>query len=67
MQRYDVSLIRNIGIREGIRMQIRVETFNLPNHTNFQGISLGLGSSNFGQVTSARDPRRIQLGAKLSF
>jgi hypothetical protein len=67
MQRFDVSLMRNIQVRESMRVQLRLETFNLPNHTNFQGISTALGSSNYGQVTSARDPRRIQLGAKLTF
>jgi hypothetical protein len=50
-----------------LRLQIRGETFNFVNHTNFQGVSTALGATNYGQVTSAREPRRIQVAAKLIF
>lgn len=66
-QQWDISLIRNVRIREKLRLQVRGETFNFLNHTNYAGISTGLGATNFGQVTSAREPRRIQLGLKLGF
>lgn len=66
-QQWDVSLIRNVRIRENIRLQIRGETFNFLNHTNYSAVATGLGTSNFGQITSAREPRRIQLALKLQF
>ena len=42
-------------------------SFNTWNHTEFNQVSNGLGSSNFGQVTSAFDPRIFQLGGKIYF
>jgi hypothetical protein len=66
-QRWDVSLFKNFTIREGWRMQFRTETFNFVNHTNYQAVSTSLGATNFGQVTTSRDPRRVQLGLKLTF
>jgi len=46
---------------------MRVESFNTFNHTQFQNINANTNDPNFGQVTSAYDPRVLQLGAKLSF
>jgi hypothetical protein len=54
-------------------MEFRAESFNTWNHTQFQGdvqgggISTALGSSNFGHITAAHDPREFQLGLKLYF
>jgi hypothetical protein len=66
-ERWDVSLFKSYTLTELLRLQIRVETFNTLNHTNFQGVSTALGATNYGQITSTREPRRIQLGAKLIF
>jgi Carboxypeptidase regulatory-like domain len=49
------------------RFEFRAESFNVWNHTQFDQVSNGLGASNFGQVTSAFDPRVFQFGAKLYF
>ena len=65
--RLDTSVFRNVKLTERFGLQLRFESFNTLNHTNYLGISTSLGASNFGQVTSAREPRRIQLGAKLVF
>ncbi len=66
---WNLSLFKSFVFSEtrGSRFEIRVETFNTWNHTEFQNVSNGLGSSNFGQVTSAFDPRIFQLGGKLYF
>ena len=66
-QQWDVSLYRNIVIRERARLQIRGESYNFFNHANYSGVSTALGATNFGQITSTRDPRRVQLGMKLDF
>jgi hypothetical protein len=47
--------------------QLRFESFNAFNHTQFNAISTTRTASNFGAVTSAWDPRVFQLGAKLLF
>lgn len=66
-QRWDLALYKNIAIGERVKFQFRGETFNTFNHTNYSSISTANTSSLFGQVTAYRDPRIIQLGAKLDF
>ena len=65
----DLSLFKSFVFNEarGSRFELRAESFNTWNHTEFTQVSNGLGSSNFGQVTSAFDPRVFQFGAKLYF
>jgi hypothetical protein len=70
--RVDVGLFRNFRIYEGVAFQVRGEAFNVINHTNFQGVCTNASGSgclpySFGQVTSTRDPRLLQVGGKLSF
>ena len=68
MVRWDASLYKNTNITERVSAQFRAEAFNVLNHTNFDGFSsLRLGSSFFGQIDSARDPRIIQVALKLIF
>jgi hypothetical protein len=66
---WNLSLFKNFVFSEtrGSRLEFRVETFNTWNHTQFNGVSNNLGSSNFGQFTSAFDPRILQLALKLYF
>ena len=66
---WNVSLFKSFAISEsrGSRFELRVETFNTFNHTEFNGVGTTLGNSQFGQVTSTWDPRTFQLGAKLLF
>jgi hypothetical protein len=75
---WDLSLFKNFLLSEtrGSRLEFRVETFNTWNHTQFNGTgdqfngfnaTTGLPNGNFGQVTSAFDPRIFQLGLKLYF
>jgi len=66
----DASLFRDFpGILkvESSNLQFRAEFYNISNHVNFNGYGTTFGSPNFGQATSARDPRTIQLGLRLSF
>jgi carboxypeptidase family protein len=72
---WNLSLFKSFVISEsrGSRFEFRAESFNTWNHTQFKGdyntggISTNVGSSNFGHVTGAFDPREFQLGAKLIF
>lgn len=66
-QTVNASLIKNTALTENIDLQLRGEVFNLFNHPNFNLPDNFLGSPTFGQITSARDPRHIQLGVKLLF
>jgi hypothetical protein len=71
----DLSIIKNWRIKERGRLQFRAESFNVVNHTNLGFVSGGFSpgtngfnsSGTFGTITTARNPRNIQLGMKLSF
>jgi hypothetical protein len=52
---------------EGPRLELRFESFNTFNHTEFNGIDTGTNDSTYGQVTSTYDPRELQFGGKLLF
>ena len=66
---WNISLFKSFLLSEshGSRFELRVESFNTFNHTQFNGISTSFSASNFGQVTSVWDPRVFQLGGKLIF
>jgi len=62
----DLSVAKNIAIREHVRFQLRGDAFNAFNHTNLTGLVTDISKSNFGRLTSAT-PRNIQIGARVSF
>lgn len=66
-QNFNLSLVKNTALSERMSVQFRAEAFNLFNHPNFGLPDNFLGSPTFGRITSARDPRHIQFGAKLLF
>jgi len=67
-QRWDLSMSKNLRFGENMRLQIRGEATNLFNHTNPNALgTTQTTTSTFGTVTSYRDPRIIQLGAKFYF
>jgi hypothetical protein len=68
-QNWNLSLFKSFPFNEDRtrRFELRAESFNVWNHTQFDAVSNGLGASNFGQVTSAFDPRVFQFGGKLYF
>jgi hypothetical protein len=63
----DLGLEKNTRITESMSIQIRAEFFNIFNHTQFKNPEGNFSSSNFGVVTSARDPRIGQLSAKFNW
>lgn len=63
----DVSFSKATALRENIKLQFRAEFFNIFNHTQWASVGASVGSSTFGQVVSARDPRITQLGLRLTF
>lgn len=65
--RWDASLLKNTNVGDHVIAQFRVEASNVLNHSNYDGVVTNLVDPHFGQVYSARDPRIIQLGLKLSF
>ena len=49
------------------QLELRWEVFNALNKVNFDIPSRIFGTDNFGRIFSAKSPREMQLGAKLSF
>jgi hypothetical protein len=72
---WNLSVFKNFVFSKerGANLQFRAEFFNVWNHTQWigdtqnNGISTNFGASNFGAVTTAADPRTIQLALKFSF
>jgi len=63
----DFALMRRIGIGGERAIELRLEVFNLLNTANFGAPSTQLGPASFGTITSALDPRVVQLAAKFWF
>ncbi|MCU1291087.1 MAG: TonB-dependent receptor [Acidobacteria bacterium] len=65
--RTDLTLAKNIRFTENLRLQLRAESYNVFNTTNFRTISTNITATNFGQVTATRDPRTFQFAVKFYF
>ncbi len=74
----NASLIRDFSIREKYTLEFRAEAFNLTNTlqpgislpslaAGASGLGLTLGTPTFGEITSAQDPRILQLALKFTF
>jgi len=60
-----VSKFVNLGDR--FSLQLFAEMFNLTNRVNYYNPDGDMSSSNFGQYSSAMDPRLIQFGMRFNF
>ena len=79
LNNWDMSLAKVTKITESKQLELRFEAFNLFNHAQFGNpdgdISSGYPSyvngsnqgGTFGLITSARDPRIMQIGVRLTF
>jgi hypothetical protein len=63
----DLSVFKNVDVRTGQRIQVRIEMFNLFNQERFGQPGNSIGTANFGRITSAADGRVVQLGIKYLF
>jgi hypothetical protein len=66
---FDLGLYKDTKITESTKVELRLEVFNLFNHTQFidNAVGIDINSSFFGRATGAFDPRIIQLAAKFYF
>jgi Carboxypeptidase regulatory-like domain/TonB dependent receptor len=66
----DLALLKSVRISEGKAVQLRMEAFNVFNHSQFFGpssVNGDISSPLFGQVVQASPPRLLQLAAKFTF
>jgi hypothetical protein len=69
----DTALIKRTKFKENLNLELRLEAFNVFNHTNFSvGNNLDINSTNFGKITSTtfggnNNERIIQIAFKFNF
>jgi hypothetical protein len=63
----DLAVMRRVGIGGERAIELRVEVFNLLNTVNLGAPAAQLGPASFGTITTALDPRVVQLAAKFWF
>jgi hypothetical protein len=65
---WDLSVFKNMAIKETLKAQFRCEALNALNTPLFYGPNVSFGSSTFGKITSqANFSRQLQLAIRLSF
>jgi hypothetical protein len=68
LENWNLSLFKSIPFKEGgPRIELRFESFNTFNHTQFQNLDLNNHDGNFGQTTGIYQPRALELGGKFIF
>jgi hypothetical protein len=65
---WDLSLFKNFPVKERMNLQLRLESFNAFNHTQWGVPTYDASSPQFGQITDTNVPGRInQLGGKFTW
>jgi hypothetical protein len=64
---FTTSLYKSFTFTERAHFELRIESFNTFNHTQFNNIDTKNTDGNFGQVTNTWDPRTLELGGKFVF
>jgi hypothetical protein len=67
LNNWDVALLKDTPIKEGMNLELRTELFNAFNHAQFLLPDGNFNSSTFGLVNRANAPRIMQLSLKLLF
>ena len=70
LDNYDMALLKSTAITESTKLQFRAEAFNVFNHAQFKnpdGLVNDTNQGGFGYVTSANDPRIMQVALKFLF
>jgi hypothetical protein len=66
---WNISLFKEFVLNEnrGSALELRFESFNTLNHTQFDGVNSTYGAGGFGAINSVFDPRVFQFALKLKF
>jgi len=69
---WDISLLKDVPVREHQHVELRFEFFNIANHPNFDSPNRNFDSPAFAAVQSQnaygqKPPRQIQLGVRYVF
>jgi len=64
---FTTSLYKSFSLTERARFELRADSFNTFNHTQFNAFNNTVSNSNFGFVTGTQDPREFEFGGKFIF
>jgi hypothetical protein len=64
---FNTALYKSFALGEGAHFELRADSFNTFNHTQFNAINTNVSQNNFGFVTGAQDPRVFEFGGKFVF
>lgn len=72
---WDISIYKNMKFTERLSSQLRLETYNTFNHTQFSGLNTTLQFDSTGKMINtafdtpngARPPRRMQVALRITF
>jgi hypothetical protein len=67
LQEFDLSLQKELAVTDSAKLQLRVEAYNISNHTNFNIPNRIAFTPNFGSISSAQNSRQLQLALKFLF
>jgi len=83
LHNFDFAVAKSFPLKEGFRLQLRGDFFNVFNHTNFSNPVNNMSNANFGKITQTvgsatatavgttggplGGPRVIQLSLRLQF
>ena len=62
---WDMALQKYFNFNDRIRLQLRIESFDVFNHPRFTNPDTGLGDASFGYISGAFQPRELQAALKL--
>ncbi|MEO7650583.1 MAG: TonB-dependent receptor [Bryobacteraceae bacterium] len=64
----DAALHRNFRVREGMELELRVESFNFSNTPHYNNPTFNINSPQFGEINGAmQDQRQFQIGLTFRF
>ena len=63
----DMAVARQFTLWHEHSLQFRLDAFNLPNRANFFNPDNNINSATFGRITSADNPRQVQLSLRYRF
>jgi hypothetical protein len=64
---FTTALYKSFSFGEGAHVELRADSFNTFNHTQFNAINNNVNSPNFGFTTGTQDPREFEFGGKFVF
>lgn len=67
---FDMNIYKSFVPKEGMKIDVRAEIFNLANHPRFGAPDTGFGDAAFGQISGTANgysPRAFQFGVRFEF